>query len=694
MPRGYINIQDVARESAVGPQDLLKAADKAGLAKFYFRGDVLYKDSDVPKLRELAAKLLAGTLGESTEEIDFAEAAEDSISGSGLFNDSENDDSVTNLAPVTGPPVTPPKRSVPNADMSGSGLFDLTDLAAQAAQSRSGPASGAKPAGVGASSTSLPKQPPGPAPGRPVDPTQQDSTEALVAIRSGSAVMRRPNTPSVRPPVQMTVSAAPVLPLGRFRPILASWEDDWNAASAGPFGPLFDPAEYLEPLEPGAPLPMDTRRCMLTDSGVVDQLKGVAAVLGTPEKHSGNPVIRPDTAWEVDGYCTLGGSVLYDAQEGRLKMWYSAVTKVGRAAGLAVSKDGLHWEKPALDVVQYEGMATNLVMAHPGVDSFAELAGVVLDPAADPPARYKAVFLYQNPQTAVRGLKTATSPDGVHWTAGTALLTAVTEVSRFFRDPRTGKYIIMGRLMRQGRRSVQRLESEDFVFWSNGEPVLEPDNSDPTTDDIYALGVLPYGRSYVGFVHIFHGPPQCTVDVQLAQSRDGWKWERAAEKAVFLPLGRPGEWDRYQVSACESVVAAGARDWLVFYSGRTARHAPYAGPDRGNNWGGIGVARLRRDGFLHMQGSFEGGTFVTQPMVIGGNDLHVNTAAAFGTLQVHLLDHEARPMDGMVSQLITADSVDHAVVWQSGKSLSGWLKRPMRLRFTLKNTRLFSFWTQ
>jgi hypothetical protein len=34
------------------------------------------------------------------------------------------------------------------------------------------------------------------------------------------------------------------------------------------------------------------------------------------------------------------------------------------------------------------------------------------------------------------------------------------------------------------------------------------------------------------------------------------------------------------------------------------------------------------------------------------------------------------------------------VTWQCGKSLAGWARRPMRLRFTLKNARLYGFWVQ
>src|SRR5205085_2473589 len=50
--------------------------------------------------------------------------------------------------------------------------------------------------------------------------------------------------------------------------------------------------------------------------------------------------------------------VWYDPKDQLFKMWYKASYKEG-ATGYATSRDGIHWEKPVLDVVP----GTNLVIA-------------------------------------------------------------------------------------------------------------------------------------------------------------------------------------------------------------------------------------------------------------------------------------------------------------------------------------------
>lgn len=43
-------------------------------------------------------------------------------------------------------------------------------------------------------------------------------------------------------------------------------------------------------------------------------------------------------------------------------------------------------------------------------------------------------------------------------------------------------------------------------------------------------------------------------DTQLAVSRDGCRWDCCADRAVFLPLGRPGEWDSEWVVTASQIV--------------------------------------------------------------------------------------------------------------------------------------------
>ena len=82
----------------------------------------------------------------------------------------------------------------------------------------------------------------------------------------------------------------------------------------------------------------------------------------------------------------------------------------------ATSKDGFHWEKPTLNLVEYEGSKENNIIFQPrdGIDS----AVIIKDNEdSDPSRRYKMMFYLMAEKTGPRegpwGLYTASSPDGL-----------------------------------------------------------------------------------------------------------------------------------------------------------------------------------------------------------------------------------------------------------------------------------------
>ena len=86
---------------------------------------------------------------------------------------------------------------------------------------------------------------------------------------------------------------------------------------------------------------------------------------------------------------------------------YNDVKPTDREIGLcyAVSKDGIHWEKPELGLAEFEGATSNnIVTRRRGV------AGIYKDDRdPDTARRYKMFF------SASRGTFVAFSPDGLHW---------------------------------------------------------------------------------------------------------------------------------------------------------------------------------------------------------------------------------------------------------------------------------------
>ena len=154
--------------------------------------------------------------------------------------------------------------------------------------------------------------------------------------------------------------------------------------------------------------------------------KNLCYYLSKPEVRS-QPVLVPsrDNVDAPDYIAThFYGTVLFD--EGRYRMWYYGLGR-GQEPGemqegpicYAESEDGIEWVKPRLGQVTYKGSRDNNAIALPdprteGVEIIKEDA--VAEP--DPQRRYKMTYESFVPSRKFPTMRTATSPDGLHWTAG------------------------------------------------------------------------------------------------------------------------------------------------------------------------------------------------------------------------------------------------------------------------------------
>ena len=78
---------------------------------------------------------------------------------------------------------------------------------------------------------------------------------------------------------------------------------------------------------------------------------------------------------------------------------------------LATSPDGIHWEKPNLGLISFEGTtANNIILTGDGAHNFFPFRDE--NPNADPKQRYKAFGTMKSPG---RGLLPFTSADGIRW---------------------------------------------------------------------------------------------------------------------------------------------------------------------------------------------------------------------------------------------------------------------------------------
>ena len=143
--------------------------------------------------------------------------------------------------------------------------------------------------------------------------------------------------------------------------------------------------------DPPAVVPIDVGRQLFVDDFLVEETTLIRR-FHRPAYHPSNPVLRPETAWELTdevaertqtppnpAAMVFSDGVFFDPRDRLFKMWYMA--GYGRYTCLATSTDGITWRKPSLDVIR----GTNIVHT-----AMRDSSTVWLDRvAADPAQRFK-----------------------------------------------------------------------------------------------------------------------------------------------------------------------------------------------------------------------------------------------------------------------------------------------------------------
>jgi hypothetical protein len=473
---------------------------------------------------------------------------------------------------------------------------------------------------------------------------------------------------------------------------------------------------------------------LFVDDVLIERLNGVEKQLNQPIKFEGNPILVRDQPWEESG--PGYGTVHYDADEQQFKMWYS-VWRQGKEPSTtyllyATSDDGIAWTKPIIN----EQHQSNLVH-QPTLDGF-QCAGILKDRReSDPSRRYKMLFTCAPDGTSRSWMSSvAFSADGLTWKAvddPAVIPFSDTQLCPFW-DDRRQRYVAYLRFGPPNTRIISRTESEDFLHWSPKLTVLRQTKLDePMATQFYQMAPFPYGGYYFGLIAAYHNetlkpitdqqPWTDRKNLHLAYSRNGVTWSRVgkqgaipaheldgdkdwltvAQEAVFLPYGeKDKEWDWGTVSPyfTPEPIIVGDEIWLYYMAQKGRNWWTYVGdppkfdPTAEEPELGVGLAKLRLDGFVSIDAGEEEGTLTTKPFVFLGDTIEVNANAEGGSLVVEALDAEGEPIEGFAeadAEAIRSDSVRHAAAWNGNADCHVLQGRPIRLRFHMKNTKLYSF---
>ena len=167
--------------------------------------------------------------------------------------------------------------------------------------------------------------------------------------------------------------------------------------------------------------------------------------------------------------------------------------------GYAESDDGVHWEKPNLGFVDFEGSFENNLLFR-----YAHGTGVFLDKEeTDPAKRYKMVTKVEYPGHRTY-MAVNFSEDGVHW--GEMIQwprwNPPADSHNFpFRDKVDGLFKVITRTWKNGVRISAICSSRDFINWSEPREILRGDGFE---SQVYSMPVFWYDGLYLGLASMFH----------------------------------------------------------------------------------------------------------------------------------------------------------------------------------------------
>jgi hypothetical protein len=430
----------------------------------------------------------------------------------------------------------------------------------------------------------------------------------------------------------------------------------------------------------------------------------------SPQKSPNNPLLFSGQApWEETPL--LFGSVRFDPFVKKFRMWYYGVKnpETGKPASypsslaLAESKDMVHWTRPVFDITPFncngKKIKTNIVFQSTPDEGYIEAGSVLINSRAASSKRYLLVYCAREAANLHnRYYRLAWSPDGLHWSPGSRIpINPPARVDRhtLLQDPITGEYLFYCRGQRPFPKKFPTVDiydrtvcfqtSSDLEHWSRSREVLAADKNDPPYTNIYSLMPFFRGTTLLGIrqLHFPHKDNE-VVTTQLAWSHDKTRWNR--EVSEFIPLGTPGDWDRFNNAVADAPVIHNDTMYF-FYSGRLHRHSGYepkSAPDSGPPTGGIGLATLPLDRFAALEASFDTGSLTTKPMLWPkGKKLHLNADAQWGKIEVEIVTSEKT----VTAQLDSQSGIKLPVALPKIPN-----NQSFHLKITITNARLYALY--
>lgn len=415
-----------------------------------------------------------------------------------------------------------------------------------------------------------------------------------------------------------------------------------------------------------------SRRELFVDHFLIDKLQGTQLKLHEPQLTP--PMSEPADNLEYGTVIKDGDLFRLYTREARGSKFDGDTTEVTR---YSESRDGIHWTKPNLGLVEVDGSRDNNVILHeaPFCHNFAPM----LDTRPGVPAteRFKALA-----GTVKSMLYAFVSEDGIHWHKWrNEPVIRYTKEYAFdsqnvsFWSESEGCYVCYFRhFLDKKLRSICRTTSKDFENWT--EPV--PMKPNFPGEHLYTSLTHPYFRAphiYIATPTRFHPGRGESTDILFMTARGDSAYDRTFREAFIRPGLDPARWGNRSNYAAWNVVPTGPTEMSI-----------YTTPFR--------RFTLRTDGFASVHAGADEGEMLTHPLRFTGQTLVVNySTSAGGSLKVEIQDAAGKPLPGYSladCKPLVGDAIEQPVQWNKSGDVSTLGENPVRLRFVMQESDLFA----
>ncbi len=439
------------------------------------------------------------------------------------------------------------------------------------------------------------------------------------------------------------------------------------------------------------------------DRHLIDSLDGAELRLCTPVPRE--TVLLFDKPWEgrYCGYATV-------IKDGDLyQLYYRGLPLAGKDGSAnevtcyAESRDGIAWTKPALGLFEAAGTCDNNVILA-GDPPFSHNFAPLLDarPGCPEGERFKALA-----GVSSSGLWAFASADGIRWRKlgnGPVLAHkdfAFDSQNVAFWSAEEGCYVCYCRTWENGRRSISRATSADFLNWT----ALAPMGYGPTAPEhLYTNGTRPYFRApHIAFALAARFMPGRRVvpadaaeklggeaaysgdcsDAVFMTTRGGLRYDRTFMEGFLRPGPGLENWTSRTNYPAYGIVPTGEGE-MSFYVQRRYGQLAHC----------LQRMSLRLDGAACVHAPYEGGAMTTAPLIFAGRELVLNAAtSAAGSIRVEIQDAAGAPLPGRAladAVELVGDAIELVVRWKGGSDVATLAGTPVRLRFVMKDADLFA----